>query len=120
MLYDVATHPFLSSKSQQLGARFESHHRMAEALLGLRAPVVTAERDLEDMELAVAMQINFQAEQGLDPFVVESSSSSHTSQSVHYRDRAVDPRAVALVNEVDRRGKKPYGRWNGLTSVRTQ
>lgn len=102
ILYDIDDHPFLTGKSKALEADvLHSYQLLAENLLGLSAyDVFTAQADIDSAELAIAMQINFEVEQGLDPFVQKSASSGNSKQSVVYRDGYVDPRAAEIVDYV--------------------
>ena len=102
LLYDIDDHPFLTPKSQALESEIlHSHQLLAETLLGLSAyDVFSDQADIDQVELAIAMQINFQVEQGLDPYVSKSVSSGQSKQSTVYRDGYLDPRAVAIVDGV--------------------
>lgn len=121
MVYDVDGHEFLTKKSISLEpGQFDGHHRMAEALLGLGSPAVADVDLLETLRLAIAIQINFQVEQGIDPFVASSTYSSHSKQSINYRDRLTDPRAALMVAGVVAEDFDTYAsRWASMRSYRT-
>lgn len=102
LLYDIDDHPFLTGKSKALESEvLHSQQLLAENLLGLSAyDVFTDQADIDNATLAIAMQINFQVEQGLDPFVQKSASSGNSKQSVVYRDTYIDPRAADIVEYI--------------------
>lgn len=102
LLYDIDDNPFLTGKSKALESEvLHSHQLLAENLLGLSMYDVFADQaDVDTAELAIAMQINFQAEQGLDPYITKSVSSGNSKSSATYRDYIVDPRAQAMVDMV--------------------
>lgn len=109
-LIDVTSHPLLTGKVTVLvtanDGRFEAQQDLAEALLGLTSVYVarlTAEQ-LVRAKLAVALQLNFQVEQGLDPFVVQSESSVQQGESRTYRPDAVHPQALAIINAIELSG----------------
>lgn len=97
-VYDVTAHPILTPKALAItpAEKFASHVLLAESLLGVSGPAYTDTDLLDKARLAVAIQVNFQAEQGIDPFVYRSVSSAHSSQSAVYREHLVDPRALAM------------------------
>jgi hypothetical protein len=117
----VAAHPILSGKATALRdsnpLAFDAQVLMATLLLGFPEKLPTKEETVEAMLLAAALQVNFQIEQGLDPLILEASSSGHTRNSATYRDRYLDPRAASIV-----RGVLGFGRnyTATLTSVRFQ
>jgi hypothetical protein len=121
MLYELLqSHPLLTEKVRRLdGPTFEAQVATAEALLGLTTiPVVRNTNKVPLVLLALAHQVNFQVEQGVDPFIAESTSSSHSQQSVVYRYEYLDPRAVAILAKVI--GVAYHGYTEKLTSVRTE
>src|SRR5690349_31702 len=91
----------MTAKVQALGQeKIDGHQLLAETLLALRAPVVTDDSDLAKMKLAIVLQMNFQVEEGTDPLILSGVASTHSKQSKSFRDRWVDPRALAIVAEV--------------------
>lgn len=117
MLIDVGEHDLLSEKSKALRNTdpngFAAQVRVAEILLGIPDPVPTT--GTVDLGIAVVLQLNFQIAQGIDPLFISASTSQHTRNSVQYRDRFIDPRALALVTAVAGLG----GRFSGkMTSQR--
>lgn len=121
MLYDVADHPLLSEKVKALDApKIDSYQVLSESLLELKPPVYTVDYDVERVQLAIVRQMNFLVEQGIDPYVVVSAQSSHTDQSVVYRDRWLDPVAVQLVEAVAAQYAVQQDTWPVLTSLRTR
>lgn len=73
--YDISNHPLLSSDAQQLGAdSLDAQARIAETLLGLLT--FTAFDRLTQLDLyeratdAVALQVSYQVDAGLDAFIL--------------------------------------------------
>lgn len=101
MIYDVSGHALLSKKVLALKSEspeaFSKQVSVAEMLLGVYPPASTQVLVASRLSLAVVLQLNFQIEQGIDPLYVSASSSSHTRNSVQYRDRHIDPRAAQIV-----------------------
>lgn len=121
MLYTVAAHPLKSDKVNALSQpKQDAYQVLSESLLGLTSPVYTVTADVERVQLAIVRQMNFLVEQGIDPYVTESTSSSHTDQSVVYRDRWLDPVAVQLVAAVAAQYDAVSDAWPVLTSLRTR
>jgi hypothetical protein len=124
MRYDILGHPMLTAKAAALGSppgeKLAAHVLLAETLLGAHNhPLVTDADQLEVVRLFLAIQVNFQVEQGVDPFVAEKVYSSHTKQSVTYRDRIIDPRALALASQVWK--EDAAAKYDGrITSVRNE
>ena len=120
MIYDLEQdHEMLTPKVKALDDEpFAEQVNTAEALLGLidRKKVVRA-RDVKLVLLALAHQVNFQVEQGVDPLVERESSSSHTRQSVSWRDRWVNPVATSILAQVPTLSSGYSGE---ITSVRNQ
>ncbi len=99
-LVTVTAHPLLTGKVNALGTDpFAAQQKLAEALLGLTQSFVDrCDADqLDRVTMAVALQMNFQVEQGLDPFVVQSESSTQQGESRTYRDDAVNPQSQAII-----------------------
>lgn len=118
----VSTHPILTGKSKALAASdsaaFAAQQELAETLLGLTEPAVTNAFTLSRVQLAVALQINFQLEQGLDPLVEEVAQSKHSEQMIKYRDRIVNPQAASIIADV--LVVATVDRWASITSLRTR
>jgi hypothetical protein len=97
--YGVEEHPILSAKAKALQLddteAFFAQAEVAESVLGIPATIPSGV-DSSKLVLAVAMQVNFQIEQGLDPLILSSSSSSHARNSQVFRDRWIDPRAAVI------------------------
>lgn len=100
-LYDIANHPLLGGKYNQLKTpeEKEATHIMAELLLDLRAPAYTG-ADGEELAYAVVRQINFAMEHGVTPDVMKSVSQTVPGTTTTYRDRYLDPGAAAIVARV--------------------
>jgi hypothetical protein len=98
------THPMVSNKlldaadkpNPAPNDKFTMQQIIAESLLGATEPAFTDSDAVTIAELAIVMQMNFQEAQGLDPFFTESVSSTQARQSVVFRDRMLNPVAVAL------------------------
>jgi len=97
-------HPLLTEKVLKLvdkpqaapNDRFTMQQIVAEALLGAKAPAFTDADAVTMAEIAIVRQMNFQVEQGLDPFTQESATSTRSQQGVVWRDRFLDPVAAQL------------------------
>ena len=109
MLYDAAGHAMLSEKSAALSVqKLAAHGLLAETLLGIpTSPVFTATRDVDTMKVAMALQINLQVQQDLDPFYVQSVSGTQMQTGVSYRtDKdgvnhiVLHPQAAMMVNSI--------------------
>lgn len=118
-VYEVAGHPALSGKAQVLGGpMLEAQVLLAETLLGVSAPAYTDAALLEKAILAIVLQVNFQMEEGIDPLIVKRMHSTHTSQTVEYWGRYIDPRALILWSST-LSVEKVSGRFTGvITSLR--
>lgn len=80
---------------------FAAYHELAEAVLGLTAPALTEVSDIARLRIAIMLQINFMSQFGLDPYVKASEGmSSQAASSVVWRDRYIDPRALAIVQRI--------------------
>ncbi len=120
-LYTVSDHGLLNGKVRAWGSEiFEANQLLAETLLGLGDAIYTFSPDVERIELAVVLQMNFQAEQGVDPFVLEEVWLLPQKQRRVFRDRMVDPRALALVQAVEARNATLGDRWGGMVSYRRE
>lgn len=118
----IEDHDYLSAKSLALGSKLLlANQELAEMLLVLDEPTFSVARDLSEIRLAIVTQINFQVAQGIDPIYQKSAASSHTKQSVVYRDIYIDPRAQWIVDRVKARSgiDTPNSRFGTLTSLRT-
>lgn len=118
----LQTHPLAHAKvANQSPTVFAANVLLAESLLGLKAPAVTDEGAIERLELAIMLQVNFMAVQGIDPLIQEYAGSRHSGDQVGWRDRMIDPRAASIV--ADTLGALGVGAWkvNGaMTSHRTR
>lgn len=123
MLYDVTAHPALSEKAKALlvrdAAAFAAQVLLAETQLGVPEAALAGRRG-EQMALAVALQVDFQVETGIDPLYQAVAASSHTKQAVTYRDRTVDPRAQRLVDAARDDGTGVGAYTGELRSLRSQ
>lgn len=123
MLYTVdQDHPLSSSYTKALTSEeFEQYVAIAEAVLGIVEPVLTDESSVARLRLAIIIQVNFQTQFGLDPYVKSSEGmSSQASSSVVWRDRYIDPRALAIVLRVSPPSTKGWiGAGTGSQSFRT-
>jgi hypothetical protein len=103
-LYPIGNHILLSAKAQGVLDPFaetrEEYNAVAEQLLGLHAPAYTDQGVVTTLATAIAFQINFMVEQGIEPKVLRSKSNAHPGNTTAYRDRLVDPTAAALVASV--------------------
>jgi hypothetical protein len=83
ILYPVHEHPLITSRAKELlisnQEAFEAHNAMAEYLLSLNGTqLVSDEADVA--AIAVAMQVNFQIQQGLDPYIAINLNTGGQSQ----------------------------------------
>lgn len=104
MLVDISASQLLSGKVSGLAAeKLDAQQELAEALLDLTAEFVArlSAAQLPRVQMAVALQLNFQVEQGLDPFVMESTSSQTQGESVTYRADSIHPQAQAIVKAIE-------------------
>lgn len=74
-LYDITQHPLLSDEAQKLGIEsLMSHARVAETLLGMLSFTpfdVVSQADLYSRASdAVALQVSYQVEAGVDAFIL--------------------------------------------------
>lgn len=122
-LYNVPQdHPVVSDYTKNLSEdQFSAYLDMAEALFGLTDPAATNAIDIARIHLALVLQINFMSQYGLDPYIKASEGmSSQASSSVVWRDRYIDPRALAIVNAVFPPSRKQwFGADVGSQSHRT-
>lgn len=103
-LYDITDHPLLANaenKFNKLATPEEktAQQLLAEMLLNLRAPAYAGD-DAEELGFAVALQIIFQMERGVEPATVKSVSNTHPGNTTAFRDRYVAPEAWAIVSRV--------------------
>lgn len=102
-IYEVdQSDPLVSGRARTLSPdEWEANVVMAEILLGLNPPALTDETAVERLTVAIAQQVNFQVQQGLDALIEASSGvSSQATKSVVWRDRYLNPRAAAIVATV--------------------
>lgn len=84
--YDITDHPLLSDDARDLGPNsLDAQARVAETLLGLltfTAFSVVTQADLYSRaQDAVALQVNYQVEAGLDAFILMSLAKGGRSMS---------------------------------------
>jgi hypothetical protein len=92
--FDISGEAMLSAKANRLlEAELTSQTRMAEWLLGIQAITFSTDLD-DDVEIMLAIQVNFQLEQGVDAAVYRDWQEADL-RSV-YAERFVDPRAAAM------------------------
>ena len=60
--------------------------------------------ELQQVRMAVVLQLNFQAEQDLDAFILESEGSTQQGEQRKYRDVAVHPQAAAIMESLGAAG----------------
>lgn len=90
--YDLTAHPMLSDTAAvmlaELPDKFDAHVGLAESMLELTDTSYTGS-ELDLVLTYLALQLNFQLEvfekYGYDPFIVKSSTSSHTDQVLVFR-----------------------------------
>ena len=105
MLFTVTSHPLLSGKVVALAgdsAKFSAQQALAEAVLDLTADYaarLTTDQTAR-VTMAVVLQMNFQVEQGLDPFVVSQESSVQQGETRTYTGHAVHPQARAIIDAI--------------------
>lgn len=77
----------------------------AELLLGLVPPVYADARKVSELEYAVALQVQFQLDQGVITAQILETSSKGAPSTVteSYRDRYLHPGAAAIVDRVTER-----------------
>lgn len=94
----VAAHPLLTAKALGRGPTvLAAEQELAEGLLGLVAPATTDAFELSRVSTALAVQINFQVEQGVSALVASYQSSAHSRQQMAYRDRVINPQAAQII-----------------------
>jgi len=105
-MYDVSTNAILTAKAKAMVTddlpQFTENTRLAERLLGVSGTSYSGTVGSE-VQLAIAMQVNFQLATGVTPYIESGSSDKGTKQeSVTYRQNQplVDPRARALIDAV--------------------
>ncbi len=103
-LIDISADALRSPKVRQLASAdadgFAAQQDVAETLLGVSGQLVArlSTAQLAQASHAVALQMNLQVEQGLDPFIVASESAGQQGESVNYRDVNVHPNALEIIN----------------------
>lgn len=104
MRYDVTEHPLLSGKALALKAgdqgeeKLQAQIEIAEAYLQLNIGGILTGDQAVLVEHFLTMQVNWQielAERGWEPAYIQSISSSHSAQSVTYRNFTIISPAVA-------------------------
>jgi hypothetical protein len=84
MRYDVTNHPLLSDDAKALGSEsLEAHGRVAEQVLGLYnfTAFESGTDEYKSAQDAVALQVNYQVEAGIDAFVAASVSRGARSKT---------------------------------------
>lgn len=104
-LYDVTAHPLLQGAGNKFLALKTPEERLAqnelaEQYLGLVPPAYTDEGDIAHLELAIAMQILFQMDQGTSPLIHKSEAQNKPGITTAYRDRFIHPGAAQIVARV--------------------
>lgn len=105
-LLDVSTSALLSGKVLALDVssdKYKAQQDLAEAVLGLTSLFLgklTIDQT-NQVIMAVALQLNFQVEQGLDPFVLKSDSSQQQGETKVYQNTVVHPQARAILDGID-------------------
>lgn len=109
MLYpSVETHAALAGRAREdardpaLVATFRAQQLLAEHLLGLVLPIVTAASDLASIALALALQINHQYTLGHEAFVYASLTTQPNQENRTFRTdlSLVYPLARTIVDSV--------------------
>jgi hypothetical protein len=101
-LYDITDHPLLSPAVQNLGPEtLAAHTEVAEALLRLSELAVFAAATTEYTQAtnALALQVNFQVESGLDAYILQSLTRGARSQTFRggKRHLTVHPQAARIM-----------------------
>jgi hypothetical protein len=99
-LYTVPDdHPLLTDKwpSDTQQDKRDVQKLLAEQLLGLKGPAYADADKVEDIITALVLQINFQLQHGIEPHVVRSANQSNPGNATNYRDRYVNPEAMATL-----------------------
>ena len=99
---DLTGYALLSGKVLALGDKFAPNQLLAETLLGV-SPAFVARLtgdQVAQVVMAVALQLNFQVEQGLDPFILKSDSSQQQGESKTYQDNVIHPQAQAIIGNI--------------------
>jgi hypothetical protein len=102
-LLDIAGHPLLSGKYNAAGeGEQDAQQQLAELLLGVDEAYVSrlSTVQTENVKTAVVLQTNFMLEQGIDPFIIESSTSSIEAASRKYRDVVIHPQAEMIMEGI--------------------
>jgi len=99
-LYNISAVSILGGKYRALSSAKQLEEQVtAEMLLKLTEPVYTG-ADGEKIALAIAHQLNFQLELGINALTLRTLASGHAGQQTEYRDRIVSPIAHAMVRQV--------------------
>ena len=103
------SHALLSKKFFGLPTDDErtAQHILAEVSLGLTTPAYTGDA-ADKLVYAVVLQINFQLEQSINARTLKSINSTAPAAvgtTTQYRDRILDPTAMAIVQQVT--GRRP-------------
>jgi hypothetical protein len=109
-VYVVSEHPLLSVKAKALATNSAKEEEFAEQvalaadLLGVSETTYTGDTLLK-VNRAVVLQLNYQIQLGLDPFIFQSAASDRSKQSVQYRGgedgpSLVFPQAANIIKQV--------------------
>lgn len=83
ILYPVSEHALITPRAKEVLLKnqeaFEAHNAMAEYLLSLNDTLFVS-NDAEMAAIAVALQVNFQIEQGLDPYIAINLNTGGQAQ----------------------------------------
>lgn len=114
--YDVSEHGLLSADAIALSTEeFGAQNDLAEMSLGLLGTDLT-DTDEDVAMMAVALQLNFQVEAGVEAYVLLSDSQGARSRSFRDPSVTLHPTALKLVTDL---GYGPGDQdWNVLTGVR--
>lgn len=107
MLYDITDHPLLTEEAAQLGpTELNAHARMAETLLGLLTftafdPTTDADNYARATD-AVALQVSYQVEAGIEAFLTTSDRRGGRSKTFRGRGRMppVHSAARKIINAI--------------------
>lgn len=107
MIYDVTAHPLLSDQAAALGpSELEAHARVAETSLGLLnfTAFVDGTDKYDRATDAVALQINYQVEAGIEAFIMSGESRGARRRSYRGGSRKrmapLHPMARKIVNAI--------------------
>lgn len=98
-LYDVTAHVLLSGGAKYLTpTELDAHASVAESLLGFAGLSVFSGESLDKAKQAVALQVSFQVEGGIDAAVVQSKTEG--VRSMTYRADLVHRMALVIAQSI--------------------